>query len=84
MIHFFVHIKMSYQFLIENNYSKKKKINILNVEAKKKLLNIILLIKKFYKKMQKISICICQKKKKQKKNMEEIDIKKWEKIKRTG
>ena len=56
------------------------------MKAKKKLLNIILLIKKLYKKMQKISICTCQKKKKkkQKKNMEEIDIEKWENIKRTS
>ena len=49
----FVHIKMSYYFLIGKNYCKKQKIDIIIVVARKKLPNITLFIKKFQKEMQK-------------------------------
>ena len=50
---------------------------------KKKLLNIVLLIKKFWEQMQKIKIGTCEKKKrKYKESMEKIDIKTSQKIKR--
>ena len=55
------------------------------VVAKKKLLNIILLIKTFSEKMQKISTeTYLRKKKKQEENKQEIDIETSQKMKKTG
>ena len=55
------------------------------VVAKKKLLNIILLIKTFSEKMQKISTETCLRKKKtQEENMQELDIETSQKMKKTG
>ena len=79
---FLVRIKISYYLLLDKNYYRMQKIDII-VVVKKKLLNIILLIKKFWEKMQKIYIETCQtNKKKQKENMGQIGIEKWQKIKK--
>ena len=43
---FLVRIKISYYLLLDKNYYRMQKIDII-VVVKKKLLNIILLIKKF-------------------------------------
>ena len=61
--------------LIDKDYCKKQNIYIVIVVVTKKLLNIILLTKRLYKKIKKISIITCLKKEKmQKKNMEQIKI----------
>ena len=61
--------------LIDKDYCKKQNIYIVTVVVTKKLLNIILLTKRLYKKIKKISIITCLKKEKmQKKNMEQIKI----------
>ena len=59
LIYFFVPIKMSYYWFNEKNCCKKQRTDIVIMGVKKKLLNFILITKKFWKKMQIISIKTC-------------------------
>ena len=60
-----VYIKMSYYQFNRQELLQKAKDRYHNVETKRELLSIILKIRKFYKKMQKINTETCQKKKKE-------------------
>ena len=60
-----VYIKMSYYQFNRQELLQKAKDRYHNVETKRELVNIILKIRKFYKKMQKINTETCQKKKKE-------------------
>ena len=51
-------------FLMDKDYCRMQKIDIIILVVKEKLFNIILLITKFWKKMQKINIENCHKNKK--------------------
>ena len=77
MIYFFVVRKMSYNWFNRKESLQKAKGRYHNVGGKEKAAKYYLKNRSFNKKMQIISIEVCQKKKKkkQKENIKEIDTK---------